>query len=96
MRAHLFVLSAVLLALVLTAGPAAAARPSHGSAGGSALRNTASTLVIDRTVERPEKPKSRLWVGAVVGVFGVIGLVLSRAFVPAGRRERGPDGHPTA
>jgi len=92
--AHRFVLATILLAFLLTVGPAATAGPSQESAQGS-VQSTGSTLVIDRTEERPEKPGSRLWVGAVVGVFGVVGLVVSRAFAPAGRNG-GPDGRLTA
>lgn len=95
MRAHLVVLAALLLAFLLTGGPAATANPSQEPLQGSVLRATASTLVIDRTVQRPKKPGPRLWVGAVVGAFGVVGLVWSRAFAPAGR-NRGPDPRPTA
>jgi len=93
--AHRFVLATILLAFLLTGGPAATAGPSQESGQGSVLQSTGSTLVIDRTVEGPEKPGSRLWVGAVVGVFGVVGLAVSRAFAPA-RRNCGPDGRLTA
>ena len=95
MRAHLFVLPLVLVAILFPAAPAAGRAPSQELSQGSVAQGTASTMVVDRTVERPERAGSRLWVGAVVGVFGTVGLVLSRAFAPAGR-NRGPDERLTA
>jgi hypothetical protein len=48
--------------------------------------------VIDRSTQSPKRPHPRLWVGLVVGVFGVVGLVWSKALVLprplSGRRRR--------
>ena len=91
MRTYLLALGVVLLALVPMAGTgpagaAAAAAPATGTGPGTGAA-PASTLVVNRTVQHPKGPRSQLWVGLIVGVFGVAGLVAARAFSPAG----GPD-----
>ena len=78
MRARLLLLSLVV-ATVLSGAVLAVAAPAWAQA-------TPSTLVVDRTVEAPATPNphSHLWVGLVVGAFGLAGLVWSRAFRPVG------------
>ncbi|MEN3314492.1 MAG: hypothetical protein V7605_726 [Acidimicrobiaceae bacterium] len=98
LRAHLFALLVVGLALVATAGLATAGLATADPAGAgdghlrSAAAGTVSTLVIDRSTQSPKRPHPRLWVGLVVGVFGVVGLVWSKALVLprplSGRRRR--------
>jgi len=94
LRTYPFVPAVVLLAFLFAGGGAAAlGAPSPQPAQGRLQQAPGSTLAVDRTVERPPVARSHLWVGAVVGVFGVVGLALSRSFGPAGgdrRTERRP------
>ena len=95
MRGHLFV-TLVVLALAGMGGPATAvAAPSGELRQASARQGTPSTLVIDRSVDGPKRASSKLWVGVVVGVAGVVGLVLSQA-LPRPGGDRRPDRRPTA
>lgn len=96
MRGHLFVALVVLTLAAGMGGPAAAvAAPSGEFRQASARQGTPSTLVIDRTVDRPKRPSSKPWVGVVVGVGGLVGLVLSRA-LPRPGGDRRPDRRLTA
>lgn len=95
MRGHLFV-ALVIVTLAGMGGPAAAVAAPSGELGqASGRQDTPSTLVIDRTVDVPKRASSKLWVGVVVGVAGVVGLVLSRALTAPGG-DRRADRRPTA
>jgi hypothetical protein len=80
-------LGVLLLGGAGVAGAAPAATPQNRSA-----QVTPSTLVVDRTPVAPATPPahSHLWVGLVIGVFGALGLVWSRAFRPLDRSEGAP------
>jgi hypothetical protein len=82
LRASLFALALALVATVFAGGAVGFAQAQSPGPGQGADQPAVSRLVIDRSTGAAKRPFPRLWVGLIVGVFGLGGLIASRVFRP--------------